>query len=768
MADVIAKPEAGRSIITQNLAGLLARDVTVISSSDDVSENETVKEDAPDSSIYSDHAKFRSGPVNMDHDEPFDLSTRRCSFSGNSPEPEQHVVGCDSSESAASKNTRAFPISANCGFSKYLNGVMLRLNDLRLRSLLCDVIFKVDNETFHAHKAVMASCSEFCRKKFLSCSENAPDQEIYTLEIHNLSSLGFRLLLDFIYTGELDVNDVTAQHITQAAIVMEMREIADMVAKRVHEFLVVYAYQNKGLIERFTESCVRPVPAVEPFPQTLDLSLKAHCKKRTTLWNGADLESKENLCKPRRSSDSLARSHVGARESAFTASPESLHSDIFNIRGGNGILNRANQMDDKRIISPSPTHWKKKYQNHIFDNEFSGHRETKINGMNRKSRDPPAKEGTHFRPHHLIYNRDSHPPGLNQHIPNHGGLPHDYPFKFQFDRLFNWMAPVTSAETLLNQRVAAFMQTPIPTIGPPQWSNFLRKRPSNAHHVPSLRPEGFPFPPALVLPRAEGSELHHGWRAPFIPPTSLNIVETKPTTSEHISTDIRHRYCTNGRIISMNADMKEDVETKKARVESGKMSPNYSINISPTNYDVSDDGRRSSESLEDKTDEIGSNSSSSRSRVQRTRGNKPYKCPLCDADFNRPANLKTHMRIHSGEKPFQCETCKARFVQVAHLRAHVLIHTGEKPYPCNVCGTRFRHLQTLKSHLRIHTGEKPYSCQECCVQFRHKSQLRLHLRQKHGIQTNTKKTYRQVPGLCSADICAHIKRVQEVTRSQSK
>uniref|UniRef100_H2YZB5 BTB domain-containing protein n=1 Tax=Ciona savignyi TaxID=51511 RepID=H2YZB5_CIOSA len=110
---------------------------------------------------------------------------------------------------------------------------MLRLNDLRLRSLLCDVIFKVDNETFHAHKAVMASCSEFCRKKFLSCSENAPDQEIYTLEIHNLSSLGFRLLLDFIYTGELDVNDVTAQHITQAAIVMEMREIADMVAKRV-------------------------------------------------------------------------------------------------------------------------------------------------------------------------------------------------------------------------------------------------------------------------------------------------------------------------------------------------------------------------------------------------------------------------------------------------------------------------------------------------------------------------------------------------------
>uniref|UniRef100_A0A3P9J074 B-cell lymphoma 6 protein homolog n=1 Tax=Oryzias latipes TaxID=8090 RepID=A0A3P9J074_ORYLA len=124
-------------------------------------------------------------------------------------------------------------------------------------------------------------------------------------------------------------------------------------------------------------------------------------------------------------------------------------------------------------------------------------------------------------------------------------------------------------------------------------------------------------------------------------------------------------------------------------------------------------------------------------------GAKPYHCNICGAQFNRPANLKTHTRIHSGEKPYKCETCGSRFVQVAHLRAHVLIHTGEKPYPCEICGTHFRHLQTLKSHMRIHTGEKPYHCEKCDLHFRHKSQLRLHLRQKHGAVTNTKAPYRR-------------------------
>ncbi|TRY55514.1 hypothetical protein DNTS_014030 [Danionella cerebrum] len=119
-------------------------------------------------------------------------------------------------------------------------------------------------------------------------------------------------------------------------------------------------------------------------------------------------------------------------------------------------------------------------------------------------------------------------------------------------------------------------------------------------------------------------------------------------------------------------------------------------------------------------------------------GDKPYHCNVCGAQFNRPANLKTHSRIHSGEKPYRCDTCGARFVQVAHLRAHVLIHTGEKPYPCNTCGTL---LFGVKCQL-YRSGSLSSHCEKCHLHFRHKSQLRLHLRQKHGAITNTKIRYK--------------------------
>ncbi|KPP76489.1 hypothetical protein Z043_104158, partial [Scleropages formosus] len=129
---------------------------------------------------------------------------------------------------------------------------------------------------------------------------------------------------------------------------------------------------------------------------------------------------------------------------------------------------------------------------------------------------------------------------------------------------------------------------------------------------------------------------------------------------------------------------------------------------------------------------------------------KPYRCGVCGAQFNRPANLKTHTRIHSGEKPYHCDTCGARFVQT--LKSHLRIHTGEKPYAVSVCGagsamycyTQDTHgrEETHKWNRVLDTTVLRAECHQCDLHFRHKSQLRLHLRQKHGAITNNKVRYK--------------------------
>lgn len=69
-------------------------------------------------------------------------------------------------------------------------------------------------------------------------------------------------------------------------------------------------------------------------------------------------------------------------------------------------------------------------------------------------------------------------------------------------------------------------------------------------------------------------------------------------------------------------------------------------------------------------------------------GEKPYRCNICGAQFNRPANLKTHTRIHSGEKPYKCETCGARFVQVSRGREEGSLNLGMLMSGCRgVCSS---------------------------------------------------------------------------------
>lgn len=118
---------------------------------------------------------------------------------------------------------------------------------------------------------------------------------------------------------------------------------------------------------------------------------------------------------------------------------------------------------------------------------------------------------------------------------------------------------------------------------------------------------------------------------------------------------------------------------------------------------------------------------------QNSKGNKPYKCSLCNKAFTRKHTLSEHIKgIHLGQKPYKCSLCDKAFAGRQALNRHIRIHSEEKTFKCNFCDRVFRRKYDFKNHERTHTGEKPYICLFCRKMFAHSSYMAVHSRIHRG------------------------------------
>nr|XP_012299693.1 kelch-like protein 32 isoform X5 [Aotus nancymaae] len=89
-----------------------------------------------------------------------------------------------------------------CHSESHNDSVLAALNQQRSDGILCDITLIADEQKFHAHKAVLAACSDYFRAMFSLCMVESGADEV---NLHGVTSLGLKQALEFAYTGQLAV-----------------------------------------------------------------------------------------------------------------------------------------------------------------------------------------------------------------------------------------------------------------------------------------------------------------------------------------------------------------------------------------------------------------------------------------------------------------------------------------------------------------------------------------------------------------------------------
>uniref|UniRef100_A0AAZ3PB15 Zinc finger and BTB domain containing 48 n=1 Tax=Oncorhynchus tshawytscha TaxID=74940 RepID=A0AAZ3PB15_ONCTS len=133
-------------------------------------------------------------------------------------------------------------------------------------------------------------------------------------------------------------------------------------------------------------------------------------------------------------------------------------------------------------------------------------------------------------------------------------------------------------------------------------------------------------------------------------------------------------------------------------------------------------------------------------------GEKPHQCHLCGKTFRTQASLDKHHRTHTGERPYSCEFCNQRFTEKGPMLRHVASkHQEDRPHCCKICGKTFKAVEQLHVHVRRHQGMRKFECEKCGYKFTRQAHLRRHV-QVHTRTENYNPRERKLRNLIVKDV----------------
>ena len=119
-------------------------------------------------------------------------------------------------EQASAADSRLFQMKEHC------NQSFVVMNQLRKEGQLCDISFRVGNESLSAHRIVVASVSPYLRAMFTCGMKESSQEEI---ELRDIEPRAMASLIDYAYTGEVMVTIDNVQDLLPAAGILQLREL---------------------------------------------------------------------------------------------------------------------------------------------------------------------------------------------------------------------------------------------------------------------------------------------------------------------------------------------------------------------------------------------------------------------------------------------------------------------------------------------------------------------------------------------------------------
>uniref|UniRef100_A0A672M5I3 Zinc finger and BTB domain-containing protein 11-like n=1 Tax=Sinocyclocheilus grahami TaxID=75366 RepID=A0A672M5I3_SINGR len=114
----------------------------------------------------------------------------------------------------------------------------------------------------------------------------------------------------------------------------------------------------------------------------------------------------------------------------------------------------------------------------------------------------------------------------------------------------------------------------------------------------------------------------------------------------------------------------------------------------------------------------------------KSRTRREFVCDICGKTLPKLYSLRIHMLNHTGVRPHTCKVCGKSFATKHSLKMHRSLHDSLKRFQCTVCEKSFVTKRSLEEHTSIHTGESKYLCTTCGASFHRASGLSKHLK-KH-------------------------------------